>query len=112
VGTAAPSQTRARGSTTTIRACGPAPSRPFVERRAPPILIWRYLVEQKGIDVDSKECPCCGGALHLIDETRTEMLDIVPAQRLACSRRATMTLTDPADGRAWAVWLLDHEPAA
>src|SRR5271166_3945172 len=32
------------------------------------------------IDVDSKECPCCGGALHLIDETRTEMLDIVPAQ--------------------------------
>jgi transposase len=32
------------------------------------------------IDVDSKECPCCGGALHLIDETRTEMLDIVPVQ--------------------------------
>ena len=24
----------------------------------------------------------------------------------------TMTLTDPAEGRAWAVWLLDHEPAA
>ena len=22
----------------------------------------------------------------------------------------TMTLTDPAEGRAWAVWLLDHEP--
>ena len=34
------------------------------------------------------------------------------AHRLACSRRATMTLTDPAEGRAWAVWLLDHEPAA
>jgi transposase len=32
------------------------------------------------IDVDSKECPCCGGALHLIGETRTEMLDIVPVQ--------------------------------
>ena len=32
------------------------------------------------IDVDSKECPCCGGVLHLIGETRTEMLDIVPAQ--------------------------------
>jgi hypothetical protein len=47
------------------------------------------------IDVDSKQCPCCGGALHLIgprsgpmprkavsrlNETRTEMLDIVPAQ--------------------------------
>ena len=27
-------------------------------------------------------------------------------------REASMTLTDPADGRAWAVWLLDHEPAA
>ncbi len=26
------------------------PSRPFTERRAPPILIWRYLVEEKGID--------------------------------------------------------------
>lgn len=26
------------------------PSRPFVERRAPPILIWRYLVEQKAIN--------------------------------------------------------------
>jgi len=25
-------------------------SRPFVERKAPPILIWRYLTEQKGID--------------------------------------------------------------
>ena len=31
------------------------------------------------IDVDSKECPCCGGALHLIDQTRTEMLDRIPA---------------------------------
>jgi transposase len=40
------------------------------------------------IDVDSKECPCCGGALHLIDETRTEMLDIVPAQlRVKVTRR-------------------------
>ena len=26
--------------------------------------------------------------------------------------QVTMTLTDPAEGRAWAVWLLDHEPAA
>ncbi len=26
------------------------PSRPFTERRAPPILIWRYLIEHKGID--------------------------------------------------------------
>jgi type III restriction enzyme len=26
------------------------PTRPFVERKAPPILIWRYLVEQKQVD--------------------------------------------------------------
>jgi transposase len=32
------------------------------------------------VDIDSKQCPCCRGALHLIDETRTEMLDRVPAQ--------------------------------
>jgi len=32
------------------------------------------------IDVDSKDCPCCGGALHLIDDTRTEMLDRIPAR--------------------------------
>jgi len=32
------------------------------------------------IDIDHKECPCCGGALHVIDEERTEQLDIVPAQ--------------------------------
>ena len=32
------------------------------------------------IDIESKECPCCGGALHMIGEDRTEQLDIVPAQ--------------------------------
>jgi transposase len=32
------------------------------------------------IDIDSKVCPCCNGTLHQIGETRTEMLDIVPAQ--------------------------------
>jgi transposase len=32
------------------------------------------------IEVDSKQCLCGGGTLHLIGETRTEMLDIVPAQ--------------------------------
>ena len=30
------------------------------------------------IDIDSKVCPCCGGALHTIGEDRTEMLDINP----------------------------------
>jgi transposase len=32
------------------------------------------------IDVESKECPCCGGALHVIGEDRSEQLDIVPSQ--------------------------------
>ena len=32
------------------------------------------------IDAESKECPCCGGTLHMIGEDRTEQLDIVPAQ--------------------------------
>ncbi len=31
------------------------------------------------IDVEDKVCPCCGGALHLIGEDRSEMLDYVPA---------------------------------
>ena len=31
------------------------------------------------IDVEDKACPCCGGALHLIGEDKTEMLDYVPA---------------------------------
>jgi transposase len=31
-------------------------------------------------DVEDKTCPCCGGALHVIGESREEMLDIVPAQ--------------------------------
>jgi transposase len=32
------------------------------------------------VDVEDKSCPCCGGALHLIGEDTSEMLDIVPAQ--------------------------------
>jgi transposase len=32
------------------------------------------------IDVGSEQCPCCGGALHMIGEDRSEMLDLVPAQ--------------------------------
>src|SRR5688572_1502611 len=32
------------------------------------------------VDVEGKSCPCCGGALHAIGESREEMLDIVPAQ--------------------------------
>jgi transposase len=32
------------------------------------------------IDIETKQCPCCGGALHVIGEDRTEQLDIVPSQ--------------------------------
>jgi transposase len=32
------------------------------------------------IDIDNRQCPCCGGALHMIGEDRTEQLDLVPAQ--------------------------------
>src|SRR3954463_14021269 len=32
------------------------------------------------IDVEDKSCPCCGGALPVIGEDTSEMLDLVPAQ--------------------------------
>jgi transposase len=32
------------------------------------------------IDIEDRSCPCCGGALHAIGESREEMLDLVPAQ--------------------------------
>src|SRR6478609_2817741 len=31
------------------------------------------------VDVEDKACPCCGGAMHVIGEDTSEMLDIVPA---------------------------------
>ena len=36
--------------------------------------------EDVAIDIDQRVCPCCGGALHVISETVSEMLDFVPAQ--------------------------------
>jgi len=40
------------------------------------------------IDIESRDCPCCGGTLHMIDEERSEQLDIVPAQlRVRVTRR-------------------------
>lgn len=32
------------------------------------------------LDLENKNCPCCGGVLHKIGETASEMLDIIPAQ--------------------------------
>src|SRR3954466_10686452 len=31
------------------------------------------------VDLEDKSCPCCGGAMHVIGEDASEMLDIVPA---------------------------------
>jgi transposase len=40
------------------------------------------------IDIVDKTCPCCGGPLHLIGETKTEMLDHVPEHvRVRVTRR-------------------------
>src|SRR5829696_1175583 len=32
------------------------------------------------VDLEDKSCPCCGGAMHVIGEDTSEMLDIAPAQ--------------------------------
>ena len=40
------------------------------------------------IDIERRDCPCCGDTLHAIGELRTEQLDIVPAQlRVRVTRR-------------------------
>jgi transposase len=36
--------------------------------------------EDVALDIEERVCPCCGGALHLIGESVSEMLDFVPAQ--------------------------------
>jgi transposase len=36
--------------------------------------------EDVRLDVEHQACPCCGGELHLIGETTSEMLDHVPAR--------------------------------
>src|SRR3954468_24411002 len=40
------------------------------------------------VDVADKTCPCCGGALHVIDEDVTEQLDVIPLRlRVRVTRR-------------------------
>lgn len=53
--------------------------RPPVNRNlgALPAHLPRYEVV---IDIEHTDCPCCGGALHVIGEDRTEQLDHVPSQ--------------------------------
>jgi len=60
-------------------------ARPNRNHGALPAHLPRYEVL---IDVEQRDCPCCGGALHVIDEERSEQLDIVPAQlRVRVTRR-------------------------
>jgi len=54
------------------------------------------------LDVDSEICGCCGGALHAIGESVSEMLDWIPAQlrvvhisRQSLSQVAGRTRNDP-----------------
>jgi transposase len=63
----------------------PRRDRPARNHGALPAHLPRYEVV---IDVESRDCPCCGGVLHAIDELRTEQLDIVPTQlRVRVTRR-------------------------
>jgi transposase len=50
------------------------------EKNAPRRQLPEHLPRQDIVhDVDKTACPCCGGALHAIGETVSEMLDWVPA---------------------------------
>jgi transposase len=53
------------------------PENPAAERMSLPPHLTR---EEVRLDVEDEACPCCGGALHLIGETTSEMLDHVPAR--------------------------------
>jgi transposase len=60
-------------------------ARPSRNHGALPAHLPRYEVL---VDVENRDCPCCGGALHTIGELRTEQLDIEPAQlRVRVTRR-------------------------
>jgi transposase len=64
----------AAGPATETSPCRPATRR---NRGALPSHLPRIEVV---VDVEDKICPCCGEALHVIGEDRSEMLDVIPAQ--------------------------------
>ena len=53
------------------------------------------------IDVEHRECPCCGGGMHMIGELHTEQLDIVPAQLRVRVTAARATPAGPVKGPSW-----------
>ena len=67
---------RAQASDRTV-AVDDAEPQPAVRRQALPDHLLR---EDVAIDIEERVCPCCGGALHTIGETVSEMLDFVPAR--------------------------------
>ena len=67
---------RAQASYRTV-AVDHAESEPVARRQTLPDHLSR---EDMTFDVEGRLCPCCGGALHVIGETVSEMLDFVPAR--------------------------------
>src|SRR5438270_9864244 len=63
-----------------MAARGSTPRAPRVRRRNLGALPAHLPRIELLLDVEDKSCPCCGGTLHVIGESREEMLDIVPAQ--------------------------------
>ena len=65
------------------------------------------------VDIEDKSCPCCGGALHVVGEDTSEMLEIVPAQlrvrvirrpRYACRACEEAVVRPPAPARGAPRW--------
>ena len=71
------------------------------KRRTSRVLKFDHLPhEEVVIEPENKNCPCCGGALHVIGEDTSRRLDKVPAKiRLIVTRRPKY-----ACGRARMVW--------
>src|SRR6185437_8614544 len=60
---------------------GPADKEPVARDRPDrPSLPEHLEREDVSLDLEVKACPCCGGVLHAIGETVSEMLDWVPAR--------------------------------
>ena len=88
-----------QGQPATAAADSPAASTP---RRKP--LPDHLPREDVRLDVDDKTCSCCGGALHPIGESISEMLDWVPAQ-LRVIRVSSRNRRDSANSACRARWV-------
>ena len=72
--------------------------------------------EDVAIDIDERVCLYCGGALHVIGETVSEMLDFVPAQLRVLrtvavpagrsTRPLRLSVPSPREWRARACWCM------